>query len=884
MNAPRPPERAVRLLTWALPDDLRDAILGDLEESFAAHTEATLDLPRARRWYWREAILATMKLGFRGRRRAPSAERRDPLITSLLSDVRFAARLLARRPGFTALASITLAIGIGATTAIFSAIHPILLAPLPYPHAERIVQIWEGTDPKAPDNTTFLTMHDVAEQNRSFEAIAVYKSYSAIITGRGEPERVAGQRVSHDFFKVLGVRPTLGRDFRADEDVRDGPRVAIISDGLWRRRFGGDSAIVGAQVSFNGYQYTVIGVMPADFESIVDPTAQLWGLMQYDVSDPWACRTCHHLRAIARLKAGVSVKQANADLNALSAVMVRDHPKEYAKAGMLVIPLHEQVTAGVRPILLAVTGAVALLLLIACANVMNLLLARGAQRKGEFAMRAALGASRARVVRQLLTESVTLALVGGALGVAVAQLGVRALIALAPAGLPRLAAIEVDGSTMAFAIALTTAAGVAFGLVPALHASRSDLHESIKQGTRRAGGGSHLVRSSLVVGEVALALMLLVGAGLLVQSVRRLLAVAPGFDSSHLLTMQVGTVGPRYDVDSVTRNFFDRVLLAVRAVPGVEEAAFTSQLPLSGDFDMYGVHAESHPRANPEEDPSGHRYAVSPGYLETMRIPVVRGRSFDEHDAAASPAVVLVNESFAKKLWPGEDAIGQRIRVGSPTDGPWRTVVGIVGGVRQVSLAGDAPDAFYVPESQWPYTDGSQSLVVRARGDAAGLAGAVRSAVWSVDKDQPVTRVATMDRLIEQSAADRRFALTLFEAFALVALVLAAAGIYGVLAGAVTERVREIGVRAALGASRRDILAMILRQGLGLTGLGVAAGLALALVGVRVIAGLLYGVTVTDPATYAGVTAVLTAVAGAACLVPAWRAARVDPATTLRME
>ncbi len=531
-------------------------------------------------------------------------------------------------------------------------------------------------------------------------------------------------------------------------------------------------------------------------------------------------------------------------------------------------------------------GAVALVLLIACANVMNLLLARGAQRKGEFAMRAALGASRWRVVRQLLTESVTLALLGGALGVVVAELGVKALVALSPPGLPRLAQIEVSGSTLLFAFALTTAVGIAFGMVPALHAARGDLHGSIKAGTRRAGGTSHRVRGALVVSEVALALMLLTGTALLLQSVSRLLAVPPGFDPSNMLTMTVQTVGQQFNNDTVTRDYFDRVLVAVRAVPGVEAAAFTTQLPLSGDMDKYGVHIEAHPRANPEEDESAHRYAVTDGYLEAMKIPIVRGRGLDPHASMQTPMEVIVNEAFAKKSWPNEEALGQRVRMGSATEGPWYTVVGTVGSVRQVSLAAEEPDAFYVAERQWPYADGNQSLVVRvSKGhDAAGMAGVVRTAIWSVDKDQPIMRVSTMEKLIATSEAARKFALVLFEAFALVALILAAAGIYGVLAGVVTERLREIGVRAALGASRGDLVRMILRQGMGLTAAGVIAGVALTLAFVRVIAGMLFGVSQSDPGTYLAVSLMLGAVALLACLVPAWRAARVDPAMTLRSE
>ncbi|MEO8031617.1 MAG: ADOP family duplicated permease [Gemmatimonadota bacterium] len=882
MSPDAPPARAVALLERLIPGELREAVLGDLEEQFAQRLR-TQSPASARRWFWREAVFASVALAFRGARRAVTSPG-DSLMTSLLSDLRHAVRLLWNRPGFSVLAIATLAIGIGATTAIYSVIHPILLAPLPYPHPERIVTLWEGTDRATRDNLGYPTWNDIARGNHVFEATAVFKSWQATLSGRAEPERLAGQRVTHDYFKVLGVAPALGRDFTADDDVKHGPTVAILSNSLWRARFGGDPAIIGTTVHFNGFPYTIIGVMPAGFENLVDPTARLWAPMQYDLTLPWACRTCHHLRGIARLKSTATVSEAAAELNALSAAMVREHPTDYAKAGLLTIPLREDLTSGVRPLLLAIVAAVALVLLIACANVMNLLLAQGALRQGEFALRAALGAGRGRVIRQLLTESVTLAVAGGAAGILLAVGGVKALVLLSPPMLPRLSEVGVHGSTLLFALALTTLVGIGFGLVPAFHASRRDLNRGIRQGARRVGGRAHLVRSSLVIGEVALALTLLIGTGLLLQSVRKLLAVSPGFETAQLLTMQVQTSGVRYNADSATFDFFDRALRAARAVPGVESAALTSQLPLSDDFDKYGIHLEAHPRANPEEDPSSHRYAITPGYLATMKIPLLAGRDIDEHDGAAAPAVVLVNQSFAKRVWPTESPLGQRVRTGSATEGPWRTVVGVVGDVHQVNLSEAQPDALYLPEVQWDGADGALTLVVRSRSDPTLLASALRQAVWSVDKDQPIVRVATMAQLVESSAAERRFALVLFEAFGVVALVLAAAGVYGVLAGVVTERFREIGVRSALGATRANIIGMVMSQGLGLTAIGAVAGVVLALAGTRLIEGLLFGIGGSDAMTYVVVTFVLAAVAMLACLVPAWRAAGIDPAQTLRSE
>ena len=805
-------------------------------------------------------------------------------MANLLADLRHTLRLLGRAPAFTLIAVVTLALGIGATTAIFSVVNPVLFEPLPYPHSDRVVMVWERDLDGAASNTSFATYADVAQENRSFEAIAAVREWQATITGRAEPERLTGQRVSSTFFAVLGVAPALGHDFTAAEDVRDGARVVILSDGLWRRRFGGDSTIVGRQITLNGLPYVVVGIMPASFENVLDPTTQLWAPLQYDASLPYACRTCRHLRAVARLLPGVSAHQAAADVNAISRRLVLEYPTDFARAGMLVVPLRDQITRGVRPALVAVLGAVTLLLLIACSNVTNLLLARGVQRQGEFSLRAALGATGARLIRQLVTESLVLAAAGGALGVIVAEVGVRALIAMSPPGLPRLHAIGVNGPVLAFTLAVTLVVGLLFGLAPAIHAARTNLQHGIQRGARRTAGTARITRAMLVVSEVALALMLLVGAGLLMRSLGRLLAVTPGFDPTRLLTMQIQTSGPRFDNDTVTHAFFDRVLQSVRQVPGVEAAALVSQLPLSEDFDMYGVHPELRRRANPAQDPSAFRYAVSPGYVETMRIPVRRGRAFTDRDRAGAPPVVLINETFARREWPGQDPIGQRVRLGSATDGPWRTVVGVVADVKQISLAAEQPNAVYVPESQWPYADGSLSLVVRARGEPAALTSTVRRTIWSVDKDQAITRIATMDELIAASAAQRRFAFTLFELFSITALLLAAAGIYGVLSGTVAERLREIGVRSALGATRRDILTMVLREGLGLAALGIVLGGVGALALSRVMSALLFDVSSMDPLTYAGVAGVLVVAAVAACWIPAERAARVDPAVTRRAE
>jgi putative ABC transport system permease protein len=722
--------------------------------------------------------------------------------------------------------------------------------------------------------------HAFGERAHAFEAIAVLKPWQPTLMGAQQPERLEGQRVSATYFHVLGMSPSFGRDFQPSDDRLNGPNVVILSDALWRRRFGGDRAILGQQVRLDDNAYEVIGVMPPGFENVLAPSAELWAPLQYDLSQGRAWG--HHLRTVGRLRPGVPVAQASLEIDAIGRGVVQEQrPETYApNAQFAALSLQIELTRGVRPALLAILGAVLLVLVIACVNVTNLLLARGVQRRGEFALRVALGAGYSRLMRQLLTESLLLALVGGVVGMAVAAVGVRALVALSPPGLPRTGAIHVDGAVFAFALGITTLIGLASGLIPALQAARGEQHEGIQHGTRRTAGGHRRTRSALVIAEVALALMLLVSSGLLLRSLQRLFAIPVGFDASRLLTMQVQTASHRLDDDSATRRFYAAALAAVRQVPGVTDAALTSQLPLSSDDDEYGAHFEAGP-AQGAETYDVFRYAVSAGYLETMRIPLRRGRLLDERDGVGAPLVVVISASLARERFHNGDPIGQTLRVGPA--GPF-TIVGVVGDVKQMSLALDQPEAVYTMASQWLWSDRVMSLVVRGTGDAAALAPAVRQAVWSVDKDQPVVRVATMDHLLAASAAERRFALTLFSAFALAALVLAAAGIYGVLAGSVAERTREIGVRAALGASRRDILALVLRHGMTLTGLGVVFGLAGAVAATQALVTMLFGVSRLDPVTYGSVVGVLAGVAALACGVPAWRAAQVDPAITLRAE
>jgi putative ABC transport system permease protein len=870
--------RGLRALTHrsAADQDIDDEVQHYLEQATAAYAARGLSQEEALR-------AARLELGSAlSVREQVRGYGWENVIETLLADLRYAGRRLRAEPGFTVVAVLTVALGVGATTAIFSAVNPILFEPLPYPDADRIAMIWEIRNDGSRNDGTFGMYRGLVERARSFEAIAVLKPWQPTMTGPDQPERFDGQRVSASYFHVLGVSPVLGRGFQASDDRLKGPNVVVLSDRLWRRRFGGDRAVIGRQITLDENSYIVIGVMPKGFENVLAPAAELWAPLQYDMSlgQAWG----HHLRTVGRLRPGVGIDQAAREVDRAGlAVLKEQRPQTYGDdVELTATPLQEDVTRGVRPALLAILGAVILVLVIACVNVTNLLLARGAHRRGEFALRAALGAGRRRLIRQLLTESLFLAAMGGVAGMGVAILGARSLAALSPPGLPRAGTIGVDGAVFAFGLGVTTLIGLAFGVIPALQAARSDPQRELQHGSRRSVGGHRRTRGALVVAEVALALVLLVSSGLLLRSLERLFAVAVGFDSSRLLTVQVQTSGRRFDREDATYRFFAQALEAVRRVPGVTAAAFTSQLPLSGDLDEYGVHFEASP-TRPAQTYNAFRYAVSPGYIETMRIPLRRGRLIDENDRAGAPLVALISESLAKLRFPGADPLGQRLRIG-PTDGPPYTIVGVVADVRQMSLAVSQSDAVYIPAGQWRFADNSMSFVVRGRDDAAALAPAIRQAVWSVDKDQPVVRVAMMDDLLAASAAERRFALILFEAFALAALVLAAAGIYGVLAGSVAERTREIGVRSALGASRRDILALVVRQGMTLTGLGVAIGVAGAAAATQAIAAMLFGVSRLDPVTYLGVIALLAGVAVIASGVPAWRAARVDPASTLRAE
>ena len=806
-------------------------------------------------------------------------------VGTVVADIRYAARRLARGRSFTAVAIVTLSVGIGATTAIFGAVRAVLLEPLPYPHADRVVMISDITSQGEPLPVTFGTYREIAARARAFEALAPIRFWQPTLAGRFEPERLTGELVGAGFFHALGVPPAMGRDFVAAEDRPDGARVAIISHDLWRRRFGADPAILGRTTTLDGTQYEVIGVMPATFRNAVAPSAEIWAPLQYNtIYGPQSREWGHHLRLVGRLQAGTTLEAAREELNQIARKPVADFPRVAWAAlpnGLITTSLQTDMTRAIRPMLIDVFGGVILLLVIACVNVTNLLLARGAQRRGEFAVRAALGAGRRRLFQQLLTESVLLSVISGAVAVAVAAIVCSTLVALAPPGLPRVDSIRVDTRVFGFALLLATLVGTLVGIVPAVTATGQDLRANAQETSRRAGTRHHRLRRFLVAAEVAVALVLLASAGLLFRSVDHVYAAPVGFTASGLLTMQVQKLGGPGDSNATRLRFYTRALEAVRAVPGVSSAAYTSLLPLGIFIDVYGIHFEADPGA--DADGAALRYAVSPDYFRVLELPLRTGRLLDEHDTATAPRAALLNEAFARRKFGDRGAIGQRFRLG-PTEGDWYTVVGVVGDTHQSALDVAPPDAVYITAEQWHWVDPAMTIIIRGSGDVTALAPLVRRAIWSVDKDVPVVREATMGDLRKRAIADRSFALTLFEAFGLAALVLVTTGIYGVLSGIVTERTQEIGIRAALGATRGGVIGLVVRDGVALAIAGVVIGLTIAAATTRALGALLFGVSPLDPPTYAAVVVLLLAASVVACVAPAYRAASIDPSVALRVE
>jgi len=806
------------------------------------------------------------------------------LLVDLARDVRYAARLLQRAPGFTAIALVTLALGIGANAAIFSVLNAVLLRPLPYADPDRLVVVGERNPDGSASNTGYTTFLDWRERARGFEELAMIRSWIPTLMTNGEPERISGMRVTANFFHMLGVKPAIGRDFTAAEDTPSLWRVVVLSDGLWRRRFAADPSAVGRVIMMNDRPYSIVGVMPASFEPLISEhyyqRAEMWALVGYDRSQPFACRSCQHLKAIGRLKAGTPLETARADIDAVQAELRREYPRDYPPDPITVVPLRDELVGRMRPTLALLMGAVGVVLLIACANVANLLLARMASRERDLALRAALGAGRARLVRQLMVESELLALAGGALGVAFSAAAVPLLTHAAPASMSRLAAASLDVRVLGFSLALSLSTALMFGLLPAIRASQIDPQRSLHgDGRKTAHAPTSVARRLLVAADVAMAVVLLIGAGLMIKSVGRLLGVQPGFDPDRVLTMQISMVGNAYAKDEAVLAKTDEMVARLRALPGVEAAAAAGQIPLGGNGDTWGFHVEGRPPG--PQDPSVERYSVTPEYFSVMRIPLLRGRLFTDADRAGVEHVIILGEQTARGVFPNGDPLGQHVKIGG-TEGPWRTIVGIVGDVRHRALSAPPTMQMYLPQGQ--VTDSYLTMVMRANGDLATLAGEARRAIWSVAKDVPVYEVAPLADLVSRSVGPRRFVMVLLELFGAVALLMTAIGVYGVIAYSVTERTREIGIRAALGAAPRDIVRLIVGGGLMVVGTGLAIGVLAALAATRFLEGSLYNVSATDPMTFVAVAGVLLLVALAAQGVPIARAMRVDPTVALRQE
>jgi putative ABC transport system permease protein len=800
---------------------------------------------------------------------------------SLLKDIRYGVRTLTRNPAFTVVALLALALGIGANAAIFSVVNAVLLRPLPYADPDRLMMIRETRLPQFPEFSVspgnFL---DWQKQNSVFERLVAIQGSAFNLIDGGEPERLRGQRVSDGFLDMLGAQPALGRGFMSEEDQPGHNFVVILSHGLWQRRFGGDANILNRSITLDGQSYTIIGVMPATFRFGGD--TELWTPIAFTAQQAQQ-HGGHYLQAIGQLNPGVTVAQARTELSAIADRLAEQYPDANAGWNVKITPLLEFAVRSIKPALLVLLGAVGFVLLIACANVANLLLARAASRQKEIAIRTALGASRWRIVRQLLTESVLLALVGGAIGLLLAIWGKDLLLSLAPEDLPRVRDASLDGWVLAFTAGITLLTGLSFGLVPALQASRPNLNETLKDAGRGSteGGRRHLIRSTLVVLEVATALVLLVGAGLMIKSFLRLQNVDPGFNPNNALMVKLSLPQKKYSTEDQRAAFYKQLLDKIARLPGVQAAGAACVVPLSGDDYVLGFDIQGRPPDAPGAGPSTNYYAVTPDYFTAMGIPLRKGRLFTEQDRKDAPRVAIISEAMAKQYFPDEDPIGKRIHV---TNGPvtYREIVGIVGDVKQYGLDEKTPVETYEPFAQQPFS--FMSLIVRTTGDPTALVGAIRGEVLSLDKEQPVSSIRTLDQLISTSIAQQRFAMLLLSVFAVVAMVLASVGIYGVMSYSVTQRTHELGIRMALGASSANVLRLVVGHGMRLTLLGIGLGLILAFLLTRLMAALLFGVSATDPATFAVFSVSLTAVALVACLVPARRALKVDPMVALRYE
>ena len=807
---------------------------------------------------------------------------------TIIQDVRYGIRGLLKRPGFTAIALLTLALGIGANTAIFSVVNAVLLRPLPFRDPDRLVIVWEdatfaGFPLNTPAPANFV---DWKTQNQSFADMAASAESSFNLTGDGEPERVAAYSVNANFFPVLGAQPVLGRTFSAEEDRPGANKVAVLSYSLWQSRYGGDPRILNRDIQLNGEKHTVIGVMPASFQ-FFERDVRVWVPLALNAEE-LANRGGHYLKVVARLKPGVSIAQAQADMDAVMRRIAVDNPGETmdGKLGAVVLPLRDQMVGQSRGSLIVLLVAVAFVLLIACANVAGLLLARAVGRRREIALRVALGAGRARLIRQLLTESFLLAGVAGVLGSLLAYWSFTFLQGLVPEEMALAAPLSLDTRILGFTLLISIATGIIFGLVPAWQAANIDLNEALKQSSTRTTSTGRL-RSGMIVFEVALSLVLLVGAGLLIQTLFQLFRQYSVLEPEKVLTMRTILPREKYKEPQQRDNFYQQVLQRVAHLPGVVSVGYSTSIPLAWKGGTSGFYPEGLKSPIPGMAYDSNHRQVSVDYLQTMKVPLRQGRFFENSDNAQSMPVAIINETMARQYWPGENALGRRFKLGDPDDkkAPWIQIVGIVGDIRQMGLDEPVKAEMYFPYQQdrtiWYIP---RDLAIRTTGDTATLVGSVRQAIRDVDPDQPVSNIATMAEVLGTEAAQRRMGMIMLVGFAALALLLASLGIYGVLAYFVTQHTSEIGVRQALGATPRNILFLVLKKGMGLTLLGVVIGLACSFALTRLMSSLLFGVKASDPLTFLMVPVVLGAVALFACLIPARRATRIDPLVALRYE
>jgi putative ABC transport system permease protein len=813
--------------------------------------------------------------------------RRTNMIADLWQDLRFGARMLLKQPSFTLIAALTLMLGIGANTAIFSVVYHVVLKPLPFHEPEQLVWVWGEQAARKQAPHTPADFLDYQRRNQSFAQMAAYRNMSFALGSTGQPERVDGRIVSANYFVLLGVAPRLGRSFAPEDGQAGAARLVLLSHRYWQQRFGGEASVVGQSLTLSGEPATIVGVMPPDFR---EAGVNLWTNPRQIVpdfatssrDDITGVRRNSYLSVIARLKPGVTLPQAQADMDAITAGLRQEYPDVYGSKGVRLIALHEFVVGDTKPTLLLLFGAVGLVLLIVCANVANLTMARASTRTKEFALRSALGAGRGRLIRQLLTESVLLAVAGGICGLGLATWGLNLLVALSPEAVPRLAEIRLDWRVLSFALGASLLTGIVFGVLPALTSARVNLNETLKEGGRGAGAGaSHRTRSALVAAEVALALVVLVSAGLLVKSFWRLQQVNPGFDATRLTTMLVWPTEEKYAEVAASRAFIRELNERLEKLPGTEGVAISNDLPIRGRASSTYPAVEGRPPLKPGEGILVGRHTVNAAYFRAMKIPLLRGRTLTKRDDENAPLAVVINESAANALWPGEDALGKRMKL-ARLDTAWAEVVGIVGEVKHDGLHLDASPHLYMSILQFPWP--TLRIAVRSSLDAAAVSAAVRGVVQSLDPLQPVSDVKTMADVLTDANAGRQLSLVLFALFAVIALLLAGIGIYGVTAYSVSRRTRELGIRMAIGAQRRDVSRLVIRQGMTPVLIGIVIGLSAAFFLTRWMSSLLFRVGANDPLTFAGIALLLGAVALLACWLPARRATQVDPMIALRSQ